>query len=197
MTMTASVETAADFHALVAAIEQSPIVVPEMAVTALSLLRDGVLTGEGPTVAGRAHFSRTLDKIDAANCGRILMAAGGAAGGPVTREEAEMLMAIDAAAHEREDQVFDDLFVKAVTHHVLAATGRPVPPRPVALSADTPLSSWAGEPRAHDVDHEILEWIMSHVRGSRHLSQSLMSIAALVIGTPIVQSLSGVLDFAA
>lgn len=196
--MTASVETAADFHALVAAIEKSPIVVPDLAVTALSLVRDGVLTGEGPTVAGRAHFSRTLDKIDAANCGRILMAAGGASGGPVTREEAEMLMAIDAAAHEREDQAFDDLFVKAVTHHVLASAGRPVPPRPVALSADTPLSSWAGEPRSHDVDHEILEWIMSHVRGSRRLSQSLMTIAALVVGgAAMVQSLSGIVDFAA
>jgi hypothetical protein len=31
-------------------------------------VRDGVITGEGPTTRGRIHFSRALDAQDAAWC---------------------------------------------------------------------------------------------------------------------------------
>jgi hypothetical protein len=162
-------------------------------------LRDGVITGEGPTTKGRIHYSRTLDAADAAYCQRILMAAGGAQGSPVTRAEAEMLMAIDAAAAERNEAgAFDDLFVKAVTHYVRSAGGRPVPPRPVALAADTPLSSWA-EVGHDEIDIEILNWIVSHVRGARHASRALMSLATLLAGSalPLARSRASLIDIAA
>src|SRR5260370_7062526 len=44
------------------------------AAHALTIVRDGVITGEGPTTKGRIHFSRTLDADDAAWCARILTA---------------------------------------------------------------------------------------------------------------------------
>jgi hypothetical protein len=44
------------------------------AAHALTIVRDGVITGEGPTTKGRIHFSRTLDAADAAWCARILTA---------------------------------------------------------------------------------------------------------------------------
>src|ERR1700752_5430423 len=46
----------------------------DVAVYALGIVRDGVITGEGPTTRGRIHFSRALDARDAAWCARILTA---------------------------------------------------------------------------------------------------------------------------
>jgi hypothetical protein len=47
----------------------------DIAAHALTIVRDGVITGEGPTTKGRVHFSRALDADDAAWCARILTAA--------------------------------------------------------------------------------------------------------------------------
>ena len=38
----------------------------DTAARALTIVRDGVITGEGPTTKGRVHFSRSLDADDAA-----------------------------------------------------------------------------------------------------------------------------------
>ena len=48
----------------------------DAAAAALSEVLNGVITGEGPTARGRVHFSRTLDREDAMQCERILLAAG-------------------------------------------------------------------------------------------------------------------------
>jgi hypothetical protein len=174
------------------------IIGPEHAAAALAQVRDGVITGEGPTTEGRAHFSRTLDAEDAALCQRILLAPG--ADAPVSRDEAEMLFEIDAAAAERtDDGRFDELFLKAVAHYSLAAMGERVPPRAVALSPDTPIQSWAAPRTAADVDTEIREWLAGHVRGKRLRSRTLMTIAAFVLGTaaPLTGSWSTVVDLLA
>ncbi len=57
---------ASAFHALVQAIESSDIVVADLAAAALGTVLNGIITGEGPTTEGRAHFSRSLDATDAA-----------------------------------------------------------------------------------------------------------------------------------
>ena len=44
----------------------------QTAAHALTIVRDGVITGEGPTTKGRIHFSRALDADDAAWCVRFL-----------------------------------------------------------------------------------------------------------------------------
>jgi hypothetical protein len=191
--------TAAEFHALVASIEQSPIVVPELAAAALGDVLSGVITGEGPTTEGRVHFSRSLDDVDVSWCERILVGAGGLAGAPVTRAEADRLFEIDAAAAERSGR-FDDLVVKAVAHHVLAATGRPVPPRDVALDHGNPVASWALRHSSGDIDGEVLRWIASHVKGKRRLGGPLMTIATLLIGasaSPMTSSLATIFDLLA
>src|SRR5262249_35308289 len=110
---------------------------------ALAIVRDGVITGEGPTTRGRVHFSRALDADDAALCARILTAHA-VADLPVSRAEAEALFEINDAATERSDNGrFDDLLAKAVAHHAASVSGLPVPPRNVALSPDTDIESWA------------------------------------------------------
>src|SRR5262252_8064480 len=113
------------------------------AAHALTVVRDGVITGEGPTTKGRIHFSRSLDADDAAWCARILTAVA-VNDQPVSRAEAEALFEINEAATERTDAGrFDDLLTKAVAHHTASACGLPVPPRSVALSPETDIESWA------------------------------------------------------
>lgn len=167
------------------------------AVNALAIVRDGVITGEGPTTAGRVHFSRSLDADDAAWCARILTGRA-IADRPVSRAEAEALFQINEAAADRtDDGVFDDLFAKAIVHHAASASGLPVPSRAVALSPHTSIDSWAPT-KAVGVNIEVLEWISTQMRGKRRSSRVLTGlVAATLIGAatlPVAQSLPTFLD---
>src|SRR6516225_6284667 len=153
----------------------------DIAGHALTIVRDGVITGEGPTTNGRVHFSRALDADDAAWCARILTAAA-VEHQPVSRAEAEALFQISDAATERtDDGRFDDLLAKAIAHHAASASGLPVPPRTVALSPDTDIESWAPV-KANGVDTEVLEWIAGQMRGKRCINRTLMAMVATVVG---------------
>jgi hypothetical protein len=162
-------------------IDPSKISCRDSAALALTVVRDGVITGEGPTATGRIHFSRALDGDDAAWCARILTATA-VEHQPVSRAEAEALFAIDDAAGERSDHGrFDDLLAKAVVHHAASASGLPVPPRTIALSSETAIESWAPT-KAVGVDTEVLEWIASHMRGKRRSNRTLMTMVATLVG---------------
>jgi hypothetical protein len=181
---------------LIRTIETSQIADRTVAAHALGFVRDGVITGEGPTTKGRVHFSRALDAHDVAWCARILTAAA-VANQPVSRAEAETLFEINDAASERSDNGrFDDLFAKAVVHHAASASGLPVPPRSVALSPETSIESWAPT-KAVGVDTEVLEWIASQMRGKRRSNRTLMTLVATLIGAatmPLAQTLPNILD---
>jgi hypothetical protein len=162
-------------------LEPSNISCRNTAALALTVVRDGVITGEGPTTRGRVHFSRALDAADAAWCARILTASA-VDHEPVSRAEAEALFEInDAAAERSDDGRFDDLLAKAVVHHAASASGLPVPPRTVALSPQTAIESWAPT-RAVGVDTEVLEWLASQMRGKRRSNRTLMSLVATIVG---------------
>src|ERR1041384_1843606 len=101
----------------------------QTAAHALTIVRDGVITGEGPTTRGRIHFSRALDADDAAWCERFLTVSA-VEHQPVSRAEVEALFEIsDAAAERTDDGRFDDLLAKAVAHHAASESGLPLPPR--------------------------------------------------------------------
>ena len=165
------------------------------AAHALTIVRDGVITGEGPTTKGRIHFSRALDADDAAWCARILTASA-VEHQPVSRAEAEALFEIsDAAAERSDDGRFDDLLAKAVAHHAASESGLPVPPRTVALSPDTDIESWAPT-QAAKIDTKVLEWLASQMRGKRRINHRLTALVATLIGAaalPLAQ-LPGMLD---
>lgn len=176
--------------ALITTIESSPVATGLEAASALAIVRDGVITGEGPTTAGRVHFSRSLDAHDADWCARILTASA-INETAVSREEAQALFQIDEAAADRSDDgKFDDLFAKAILHHAASVSGLPVPSRSVALSPETALESWAPS-RSTDVNVEVLEWIAAQMRGKRRTSRTLMTIVAALFGAavPLAQSL--------
>jgi hypothetical protein len=167
-----------------AALEPSRISCKDTAAIALAVVRDGVITGEGPTTRGRVHFSRTLDAVDAAWCVRILTAAA-VDHEPISRAEAEALFEIDEAAAERSDNGrFEDLLAKAVVHHAASVSGFAVPPRTVALSVETSIESWAPT-QAANVDTEVLEWIASQMRGSRRRNHTLMRLVATLVGATL------------
>jgi len=153
----------------------------QTAAHALTIVRDGVITGEGPTTKGRIHFSRALDADDAAWCARILTVSA-VEHQPVSRAEVEALFEIsDAAAERTDDGRFDDLLAKAVAHHAASESGLPVPPRTVALSPETAIESWAPM-KAAGVDLEVLEWIATQMRGKRRSNRTLMALVATIVG---------------
>ena len=165
----------------IGALEPSDISCRDTAALALAVVRDGVITGEGPTTRGRVHFSRALDADDAAWCARILTATA-VEHQPVSRAEAEALFEInDAAAERSDDGVFDDLLAKAVVHHAASASGLPVPPRTVALSPDTAIESWAPT-QAVGVDIAVLQWLAGQMRGKRRSNRTLMKMVATIVG---------------
>ncbi len=165
----------------IGALEPSRISCRDTAALALTVVRDGVITGEGPTTRGRVHFSRALDADDAAWCVRILTATA-VEHQPVSRAEAEALFEINDAAAERSDEgMFDDLLAKAVVHHAASASGLPVPPRTVALSPDTAIESWAPT-QANGVDIAVLQWLASQMRGKRRSNRTLMRMVATIVG---------------
>jgi hypothetical protein len=194
---------AAEFQDIVAAIDQAPHLASGLAALALEEVRRGIVTGEGVTTRGRVHFSRTIDATDAAMCEMILIAGGGKAGQPVTREEAEILFDIHEAGLDRvDDGHFDDLFVKAITHHVLAAAGHAVPPRATALVRTTAITAWATAEECQTIDREIAAWLDRHVRGNRRAGGPLQTIATLLVGAgisavPMSSSLAALLNYAA
>lgn len=167
-----------------ATFEPSRISCRESAALALAVVRDGVITGEGPTTRGRVHFSRSLDADDVAWCARILTASA-VQDQPVSRAEAETLFEIDGAAAERSDDGrFDDLLAKAVVHHAASVSGLPVPPRNVALSMDTAIESWAPA-HAAKVDIEVLNWIATQMRGNRRRNRTLAALIATIVGAAL------------
>lgn len=179
--LAALAETSATF-------EPSKISCRETAARALTIVRDGVITGEGPTTKGRVHFSRELDAFDVAWCERILTASA-VVHQPVSREEAEALFEIDVAATERKDSGrFDDLMAKAVVHHAASVSGLTVPPRTVALAPDTSIESWAPS-HATKVDIEVLNWIATQMRGNRRRNRTLAALIATLVGAamPLTQ----------
>jgi len=147
---------------------------------ALAEVRRAVITGEGPSVAGRVHFSRTLDVEDVALCARILILAGHN-GDPVSRAEADALFDINAAGGERCDGGrFDDLLAKAVAHHVMSSCGRNVPRREVALALATPVESWTS---AVKPDTGVRSWLEMRLRELRSSSIAARAIAKAISGT--------------
>lgn len=176
---------------------ESPSLEPscrDTAAHALSIVRDGVITGEGPTTKGRVHFSRSLDADDTAWCTRILTATA-VNDQPVSRAEAEALFEINEAATERTDGGrFDDLLAKAVAHYAASASGLKVPSRSVALAQD--IESWAPS-YAAKVNSEMLEWIAGQMRGKRQNNRRLMAMVATFLGAtalPLAGQLPNVFD---
>ena len=67
----------------------------------------------------------------------------------------------------------------------------------MALSSETPIESWAPT-KAVGVDSEVLDWIVSQVKGKRRRNATLMSaITTVLVGAatlPLIQALGVLTD---
>ena len=154
-----------------------------------------VITGEGSTVVGRMHFSRSIDDYDTALCALILLLAG-RAGAAVSRAEADAMFDIDAIAGDRRDRGrFDDLLVKAVVHHVMAASWCDVPSREIALAPATAVNRWALPIK---INTEARSWLEQRLRDMSRGGAVARAIAkAIGVETPTELSVADIFDIAA
>ncbi len=152
-----------------------------------------VIAGEGPALGRRPHFSRAIDAEDVRFLRRILEAAGGTAGMPVSRAEAEALFDLhDAAAAGGSDASFHDLFCKAIANHLIAASSHAVLPRREALAAEKDLV-WVA------IGAEEVAWLASHImRDGRPTAAELRLLGLLGHGPNASDpSVRRLIDFAA
>ncbi len=104
---------------------------------ALEQVKRVVADGDGPLRVGQQPVKGVIREPEAELVRRILYAFGGDGNVAVTRAEAEILFDInDAIADPTENATWADLFVKAITNVVMAASGRAVPTREEALRRD-------------------------------------------------------------
>jgi len=109
---------------------------------ALRQVKRAVVDGDGPLRAGQVVEKGRISEPEVELVRRILYAFGGDGNVAVTRAEAEVLFEInDAIADPEANPAWTDLFVKAVTNVVMAASGQAVPTREEAMRRD----SWLGD----------------------------------------------------
>ena len=105
---------------------------------ALEQVQRAVIEGTGPLRAGKSLEAGVINEAEVELLKRILYAFGGDGNIAITRPEAEILFAIDAAtAGQNNAESWPDLFVKAIANCIMAASGYVAPSREEALARET------------------------------------------------------------
>jgi hypothetical protein len=113
---------------------------------ALAQVKRAVIDGDGPLRESHPDQAGTIRECEVELIRRILYAFGGDGHVAVTRPEAEVLFDInDAITDPQANAAWSDLFVKAVTNVVMAASAQAVPSREEALRRDAWLMEAKGE----------------------------------------------------
>jgi hypothetical protein len=154
--------TASGFAVLLRLIESARDVPPPLAAFAIRQVRSAVVARRAPARSVRLSFNRTIDSETAALVRRVVLGCAGLGVRAVTREEAEALFDLhDLSAGGANDTDFDDLFFKAVAHHLIAETGHTVPSRGMALAR---LSEFPrGEGHAAPLTPEETAWLATRI----------------------------------
>ena len=113
---------------------------------ALQQVKRAVVDGDGPLRENHPDQPGTIRECEVELVRRILYAFGGEGSVAITRPEAEILFDInDNIRDPQSNAAWTDLFVKAVTNVVMAASGQAVPTREEALRRDAWLMEAKGE----------------------------------------------------
>lgn len=116
-----------------------------LVVFALDQIKQCVVAGAGVTRHGGIGVKGVVTEAEAELVRRLLFAFGGAGHIAVSREEAELLFAIDGATDAPKNHpAWSDVFVKAIANHLLAASGYAVPSREEALKREAWLDERLG-----------------------------------------------------
>lgn len=112
---------------------------------ALEQVKTAVIEVEGPLRSEQSPAKGKMSEFDVELLRRMLYAFGGDGNVAVTRDEVEVLFDINNAMADAEpNTAWTDLFVKAVTNVVMAASGHLVPSRKEALRRDAWLAGRRG-----------------------------------------------------
>ncbi len=126
-----------EFDLIVNVLDKSRWSPVSLARLALAQIKRAVADGDGPLRAGQMSEKGKISEPEVELVRRILYAFGGDGNVAVTRAEAEVLFDInDAIADPEANPAWTDLFVKAVTNVVMAASGQAVPTREEAMRRD-------------------------------------------------------------
>jgi len=143
-----------------------------LAAFALEQVRRAVVDGDGPLRAGEVSEKGRISEPEVELVRRILYAFGGDGNVAVTRREAEVLFDInDAIADPEANPAWTDLFVKAVTNVLMAASGQAVPTREEALRRD----AWLEERSELSAPSLLLSMVTSSLEAVRGAYQEQSS----------------------
>jgi hypothetical protein len=183
----ATVDTITELELLVEIMEEAHEIPTSLAVFALAQVRHAAITGEGPAAQGRPHFSRVVDAADVDLLGRILGSARGLEGAAISRAEADMLFDIaDACTGAANDGAWDQLFVRAIAHHLLGTTmprGRAAGEL-TATSESGPEGEWA-HGRSRSLDESGVAWLARRVHRDGQVTAAERTLLGLVDGSPL------------
>ncbi|MEI9900005.1 MAG: hypothetical protein WDN31_07495 [Hyphomicrobium sp.] len=141
-----SIARRSDLDLLVRILDKSRWSPVSLSRLALQQVRRAVVDGSGPLRAGAAAEAGSIRECEVDLIRRILYAFGGDRPVAITRPEAEVLFDInDVIANPQTNASWSDLFVKAVTNVVMAASGQSVPTREEALRRDAWLMEAKGD----------------------------------------------------
>jgi hypothetical protein len=140
------VERKSDLDLIVNVLDQSRWSPVSLSRLALLQVKRAVIDGDGPLREAHPGQQGSIRECEVELVRRILYAFGGEGCVAVTRPEAEVLFDInDAIANPQSNAAWTDLFVKAATNVVMAASGQAVPTREEALRRDAWLMEATGE----------------------------------------------------
>jgi hypothetical protein len=140
------IERKSDFDLVLNVLDKSRWSPVSLSRFALQQIKRAVVDGDGPLRVGQPQQHGKINEPEVEVARRILYAFGGDGSVAVTRPEAEVLFDInDAIGDPQANPAWTDLFVKAVTNVVMAASGQAVPTREEALRRDAWLIEGRGE----------------------------------------------------
>ena len=143
------VSSSVELELLVNVLDKAKTSPQRLIAFALEQVKQGVLTGSGPTRVGSNLLPFRIGAGEVDLLRRMLYAYGGDGNMAITRTEAEILFDInDAVGNSDNHPSWSDLFVKAIANYLMAASGYKPPSRAEALK----LEQWEDDDRVSVVD---------------------------------------------
>lgn len=122
------VDTETELELLINVVHWALSCPPALSVLALQTVRDSILNPQ-TAVYGSNRPPATIAPCDVALIRRIIYAPGSPGGYTVTRDEAELIVALDVATRGTERPAsWDDLYVKAIANYLMFPSPPPVVP---------------------------------------------------------------------
>lgn len=131
-----------ELELLLSVLDNARWVPPRLVNFALTQVKRSVISGQGPLRNGKKLKPGSIGEAEVDCLRRALYALAGDGNIGITQQEAEILFDINDVTRDADnDPSWQDLFVKAIANHLMAASGYQVPSREEALAREAWLGS--------------------------------------------------------